>query len=67
MTHKIKVSAYECDTVEDLLELADLDYTVKDKGYDVCYYIEGKTSKYMQLCRVLKHQSIRFESDLMHG
>jgi len=66
MIHKIEINTYDRDFLDDLLDLADIDYTIKGASYgETKYSIKtNKISKFRKILKMLSNQSIRFTSDI---
>lgn len=64
MIHRIEISAYDDELLQDLMDLADMEYSIDRKGYDKRYYIEGPTSKFRKILEILRSNGVRFTSTL---
>lgn len=66
MIHKLKIDTYDRDFLEDLLDLADIDYTIRGVSHEGTKYSikTNKISKFRKILKILSDQSIRFTSDI---
>ena len=69
MIHRIEISEHANEFLQDLMDLADMEYSIdrsaiSSMDFDRIYYVEGPTSKFRKILGILRENGIHFASTI---